>query len=122
MKTHYFARAIKSILSILVFPASILISTAVLYFLEGMLFEALGYRWSGPYDLFFNVLIILEIGIGIGVGLLLIPRRLGITIYNYLDLDTKRFLWNILLIGLSLGVSFLGLLKFIVVVGLIALQ
>lgn len=120
--TWSFKRIIYTLFIIISIPLLMFLVSFFLYRLESFVFEVMGYEWNGPRDLFFGFSALLEVLLGYWVAFFFLPRKLNISISNYLDIETKRYFWNVLLIGLSMGIGFFGTLKVILILGLLFLR
>ena len=122
MVTRYSIKVLKLMLVLIIFPLNMFGSSYLMYRFEDRLFEVLTYSWSGPGDILFNLAAILETAFGLWCALIFVPRKFHVNAESFFEIEIKRFVLVVLLIGLALGVGFFGILKVITIIGFILLR
>ena len=121
--THLLARIRKALLAYLITCALMLLTAAVLFYLESYMLHLINFTWKGPLDGLYWSLALTELLLGAWGMYFWLPRRIGNKsfreIYSGESLNEFHSYRLAVVNGLFLGLSFSGFWKVILLLGYI---
>ena len=121
--THLLARIRKTLPAYLITFAVMLLTAAVMFYLESYMLHLINFRWKGPFDGLFWFLGLAEMSLGLWAIFFWLRRKIGDKNFTHIysgESLNELYMYRIsVVIGLFLGVAFSGIWKVILQLGYI---